>query len=395
MRRYPTIDPPEYLDWRAEPPLLAEYVEQLAENDERRRLIAALDETALLRLYRGMLRFRLHDYTLKRWVRQGVISKAWLGTGEEAVTVGAVHALESGRDYVAPMIRNQGALHELGMTLESLFAGYLGAAASPSGGRDGHIGDLKRGVIAPISHVGDMVPVTTGVALAFRLQGESRVALTWIGDGTVNTGAAHEGLNLAAVLEVPAIFIVQNNRVALGTRVEQHRAGDLHTMGAAYGIESVTVDGNNVLAVYGAVRHAADRARAGGGPFLIVADTFRMAGHATHDEADARRILPAELFAHWGARDPIGLFEEYLVAQGTSRAKLEESEQAVAEEVASAAERALTAHRESPPSPESAEYQGVSAGQRQPGLARRLAAKPPATIPPVRPAPETAPGSGA
>ena len=371
MRRHPALDPPEYLDWRATPELLAEYAAEAAAVVKGRRPAEQPNEAVRLRLYEAMVRFRLHDYTLKRWVRQGVISKAWLATGEEAVTIGAVHALERGVDYVAPMIRNQGALHEFGMPLESLFAGYLGSAASPNGGRDGHIGDLARGVIAPISHVGDMVPVTTGVALAFRQRGEARVALTWIGDGTTKTAAAHEGLNLAAVLRVPAIFIVQNNQVALGTRTAQYHAGDFHALGALYGMESTAVAGNNVLAVYGAVRWAAVRARAGGGPYLIVADTFRMGGHATHDEAEGRRVLPAELFAHWGARDPIGLYEEYLVSAGVSRARLEELETAVISEVEAAAERALAA-RAAAPAPESAEYEGFSAGERQPGLAHRL-----------------------
>lgn len=373
MRRHPSLDPPEYVAWQAQPELVKEYGNRLAQDGERRRLIDGLDQEAQLGLYRGMVRFRLHDYMLKRWVRQGVISKAWLGTGEEAVTIGAVHALERGVDYVAPMIRNQGALHELGMPLDSLFAGYLGTTESPSGGRDGHIGDLARGVVAPISHVGDMVPVITGVALAFRQRHEPRVALTWIGDGSTKTGAAHEGLNLAAALRVPAIFIIQDNQVALGTRTEQHHAGDFRSWGPGYGMPCVAVDGNNVLEVYGAVRQAADRARAGGGPALIVAATFRMGGHATHDEAEARRTLAAELFSSWGARDPIGLYEEYLVSQGIGRDRLEADEAAVTAEVEAAAERALAGRGAGMPLPESAEYEGFSAGVRQPGLAERLA----------------------
>jgi TPP-dependent pyruvate/acetoin dehydrogenase alpha subunit len=170
-----------------------------------------------------MVRFRLHDIALKRWVRRGVISKAWLGTGEEAVTVGCVHALEREHDVVAPMIRNAGACHEMGMPLERIFAGYLGTMDGPNGGRDGHFGDIGNGVLQPISHVGDMVPVVTGLALAFRQRGERRVALTWVGDGATKTAAVHEGLNLAGVLKVPAIFVLQNNQVALGTTLQQHQ----------------------------------------------------------------------------------------------------------------------------------------------------------------------------
>ena len=175
MKRHPVVDPPEYLNWKPDTAVMAEFRERMTRDAERSARIDALDERARLRLYEALLRFRLHDYTLKRWVRRGVISKAWLGTGEEAATIGAVHALDPAQDYVAPMIRNAGALHEMGMPLEQLFAGYFGSALSPNGGRDGHIGDLSRGVIAPISHVGDMVPVTAGVALAFKQRSEARV----------------------------------------------------------------------------------------------------------------------------------------------------------------------------------------------------------------------------
>lgn len=276
MRRYPPYDPPEYVDWRPDARLLAEYREQTQRHPERRALIEALDETALLRLYEGLLRNRLHDLLLKRWVRQGVLSKAWLGTGEEAVTVGSVHALDRDRDVVAPMIRNAGACHEMGMPLEAIFRGVLGTADGPNGGRDLHTGDLSEGVLQPVSQVGDMVPVITGVALAFRQRREPRVALTWVGDGATKTSAFHEGINLAAVLGVPAIFLLQNNQVALGTRLEQHGAGNLRDWPRMYGIPGTGVDGNNVLDVYAATRLAADRGRAGGGPTLLLAETFRI-----------------------------------------------------------------------------------------------------------------------
>jgi TPP-dependent pyruvate/acetoin dehydrogenase alpha subunit len=373
MRRYPLFDPPEYLGWTPDLELLQAYTARLESDAERVQTIRALGQDQLLDLYAGMVRFRLHDYALKRWVRQGVISKAWLGTGEEAVTIGCVHALDRGTDVVAPMIRNAGALHEMGMSVESMLHGYLGTLDSPSRGFDGHIGDLSRGVIQPISHVGQMVPIVTGMALSFQQRGQPRVALTWIGDGSTKTGPVHEGLNLAAVWKVPAIFVVQNNQVALGTRLDQHQVGNFHAWGETYGLPTCGADGNNVLDVYAATRLAAQRARQGDGPSLIIVETFRMGGHATHDEAEARATFPADLFEFWGKRDPIGLYEEYLVQQGMPRTRLEEIEHTVATEVDAAAERAAAVRSERMPPGENAEWPGFSAGQRQPGLAARLA----------------------
>lgn len=372
MRRYQPFDPPEYLNWAPDAAVLREFTQTIERDAERARLIGALSDAQLLRLYEGLIRFRLHDYALKRWVRQGVISKAWLGTGEEAITIGNVHALERDRDIVAPMIRNAGACHEMGMSIEQMLHGYLGTDHSPNHGKDAHIGDLHIGVLEPISHVGDSVPVITGIALAFKSRQEPRVALTWIGDGSTKTAAVHEGLNLAAVLKVPAIFVIQNNQVALGTRVQQHQAGDFAAWGRMYGVPLLVVDGNHVLDVYAATRIAADRARVGGGPSIILANTFRMGGHATHDEAEARRTFAPELFAHWGKRDPIGMYEEFLTQRGVTRQKLEEIEARVIAEVDAAAESAAAARTSALPAAQAAELSGISAGIRQPGLAHRL-----------------------
>jgi TPP-dependent pyruvate/acetoin dehydrogenase alpha subunit len=372
MKRYPPFDPPEYIDWAPDPELVTEYAQRLESDGDRRPLVEALDDDALLDLYAGMVRTRVHDIALKRWVRQGVLSKAWLGTGEEAVTVGCVHGLDRARDVVAPMIRNAGALPEMGVPLEDVFHGVFATARSTTEGRDLHFGDLDRGVLQPISHVGDMVPVIAGVALAFQQRGEDRVALTWVGDGATKTAAFHEGLNLAAVRRVPAIFVLQNNQVALGTRLDQHQAGDFRHWPKMYGVAGLEADGNNVLDVWAATRLAAERARSGGGPTLLVVDTFRMGGHATHDEAEARRTFPAELFERWGRRDPVGLYEEYLVGRGIARDRLEAVEARVTEAVDAAAERVRGEKDGALPSPETAELEGFSAGTRQPGLADRV-----------------------
>jgi pyruvate dehydrogenase E1 component alpha subunit/2-oxoisovalerate dehydrogenase E1 component alpha subunit len=351
VKRFPAFDPPEYVEWTPDPQLVRDFRRTVEGDVERARIVGALSVDDKLGLYAGLLRARLHDIQLKRWVRTGVISKAWLGTGEEATTVGPVHALErgEGRDVVAPMIRNAAACCEMGMPIVDMLRAYLATADSPSRGRDLHVGSFSHGVLQPISHVGDMVPVIAGIALTFKMKGERRVALTWVGDGSTKTAAAHEGTNFAAVQHVPAIFIVENNQVALGTRLEQHHVPpDFRDWSASYGVWGASFDGNNVLDAYAATRIAAERCRAGQGPALLVAETFRMGGHATHDEREARETLPAELFATWGRRDPIGLYEEYLKAEGVPAGRLERTETEVSAAVEGAAEEAIASRERMP-----------------------------------------------
>lgn len=361
MKRYKAFDPPEYLDWTPDPVLVQAFGQTPRMDPARAKIIDELPWSVLLALYRDLLRTRLHDVGLKRWVRQGVISKAWLGTGEEATTVGAVHALNPQEDVVSPMIRNAGACHIMGMSLESMFRGYLATADAPNGGRDLHIGAPEEGVIQPISHMGTSVCVIAGVALSFKQRGQDRVALTWVGDGATKTAACHEGMNLAAVLGVPAIFVIQNNQVALGTPATQHGAGDLSRWPEMYGLANVSCDGNNVLDVFAATRLAADLCRAGQGPAAVVAETFRMGGHATHDEREARDTFDPELFRFWGQRDPIGLFEAYLISQGASAHDLSDIEQLVTTEVEAAAATALESKGLDPEGP-TALYEGFSEG---------------------------------
>ncbi|HXH28373.1 MAG TPA: thiamine pyrophosphate-dependent enzyme, partial [Candidatus Polarisedimenticolia bacterium] len=273
MRRFPLFDPPEYRDFRPDPSVLAAYRRTLRRDPRRRRIVDSLPPGTLRRLYEGMVRFRLHDITLKRWVRQGVISKAWLGTGEEAVTIGSVAALRR-EDIVGPMIRNAGACHERGMPVADMLKAYLGTEDQITRGRDLHTGDPERGVIPPTSMMACLVPVFAGAALAFRRRGEKRIALTYVGDGASRTTAFHEGFNMAAVLKVPLLVVLQNNQVALGTPVERHCAGRLEDVAAAYGVHGAACDGNNVLDVYAATALLAARCRRGGGPCLLTATTF-------------------------------------------------------------------------------------------------------------------------
>jgi 2-oxoisovalerate dehydrogenase E1 component len=382
MIRYSAFDPPEYINWSPDADVGEEYRRRLRSDPRRSEIIGELEAKQLIAMYEGLLRNRLHDITLKRWVKRGITSKAWLGTGEEATTIGAVHALDRGTeedgtrtDVVAPMIRNAGACHEFGMGVADMLRGYLGTADSPTRGRDLHIGDLKKGVLAPISPVGVMVPVSAGIALGFKARREARVALTWIGDGSTKAGPFHEGMNFAAAARLPLIVIIQNNQVALGTRLDQYNRGSFMEFIGAYGVEGWGFDGNNVLDAYAAVKIAADRARRietrDRGPFLLVAETFRMGGHATHDEREARKTFPSGLFEYWGKRDPIGLFENYLIegdldlATGRRERRkaalrqsntdlLRDAEAKVIAEVERAAEDALESARSRMPNPETA-----------------------------------------
>jgi TPP-dependent pyruvate/acetoin dehydrogenase alpha subunit len=357
MKRYPAFDPPEYVAWTRDDRDVEDFRQPLRADPARAAVIDRLTDDQRLDLYRGLVRTRLTDIALKRWVRQGVISKAWLGTGEEATTVGPVHALRRS-DIVAPMIRNSGACSEMGMPVADIFRAYMGTGDGPSHGRDGHYGSLAHGVIAPISHVGDMVPVVTGIALSFAVRGTGQVAMTWIGDGSTKAGVAHEGLNFAAVRRAPAIFIIQNNQVALGTRLEQHHlpAGTSRFADwpRAYGMWGGVFDGNNVLDAYALTALAVERCRRGDGPAMLVAETFRMGGHATHDEAEARETFDAALFERWGRRDPVALYEEYLVDESVSRSALGEVEAEVEAEVERAQDEALASRREHLPAGESA-----------------------------------------
>ncbi len=367
MIRYPAFDPPEYVHWKPDPAVMRSFDRTLRADPERRKIIRSLETDRLLELYEGLLRARLHDIALKRWVRQGVLSKAWLGTGEEAVAVGNAQALEAG-DLVGPMIRNAGACHERGMPVAQMLKAYLGTRDQITLGRDLHTGDLDKGIIPPISFVASLVPVFAGAALAFKMRREPKVALTWVGDGASHTAEFHEGYNLAAVQRLPLLIVLQNNGVALGTELSAHQRGDLEQLAEAYGTRGLSCDGNNVLDVYAATRQAAALCRAGEGPVLLTARTFRMGGHATHDEQEARNLFSPETFDFWGRRDPIGCYEAWLLNLGKKggsggkirRSTLDSIERRVIQEVDAAAEEALRSREEHPARPEDAEG-GVTA----------------------------------
>src|SRR5215470_11014231 len=177
------FDPPEYVNWQPDSRIIDEFDDTLSRDPQRATIASELTEKQLLALYRGLLRFRLHDITLRRWVKQGILAKAWLGTGEEAVTIGNVHALDRAIDKVGPMIRNAGACHEMGIPIADMLREYLATEDSPSRGKDLHVNSMVHGVIAPVSQVAALTPVFAGMALALKQSHQKGVVLTWIGDG--------------------------------------------------------------------------------------------------------------------------------------------------------------------------------------------------------------------
>ena len=244
--------------------------------------------------------------------RQGkILGGVYLSTGQEAVSVGAASALAP-NDVIVPSHRDLGAHLVRGIEPREVLAQYLGRVGGPSRGRDGnvHFGDVQRNSVAFLSPMADGIPVAAGVALAMKQEGGERVAMTWFGEGAASRGDFHEGVNLAAVLHVPVVFICNNNQFAYSTPLErQTRVPDIAARAAGYGIPGVTVDGNDVVAVYEAARNAVAGARRGEGPSLIECKTMRIRGHSEHDDAS---YVPKALLDVWRAKDPIRQYEARL-----------------------------------------------------------------------------------
>jgi TPP-dependent pyruvate/acetoin dehydrogenase alpha subunit len=269
-------------------------------------MASSLTREQHLELYYFMRLNRELEEQMVRLFRQNkIVGGLYSSFGQEAISVGTAYALAPG-DWIAPMIRNIGALLVRGFRPRDIMTQHMARYTSPTQGKDGtsHFGDLKtRHVVSPISMLGDLIPVMTGIAMAGRYLGQKIVAMTWIGDGGTSTGVFHEGLNLAAVQNAPLVLIVENNQWAYATPVQrQSRLGNLADRAKAYGIESAIVDGNDVVAVERTTRNAVAQARAGNGPVLIEAKTMRMRGHAQHDAAE---YVPKEMFELWKKRDPL------------------------------------------------------------------------------------------
>ena len=296
---------------------------------------ATLSRERKLSLYYYMRLTRSLEERLVALYRQTkVVGGLFRSLGQEADAVGSAFALER-RDIMSPLIRNLGSMLVKGATPLEILRQYMAKGDSPTRGRELniHFGDLDRGFIGQISHLGDMVPVMAGVTLSFRLRGEDRVGLVYVGDGATSTGAFHEGINLAAVQRCPLVVVVENNGWAYSTPLPQQTAvRELKDKALAYGIPGWQADGNDVLAVYDLTRRAVDHARAGGGTVLIELITYRRKGHAEHDNQSY--VPPGEIERWERENDPIDRYVGVLLErEGVTERELAEIDARVAREI--------------------------------------------------------------
>jgi TPP-dependent pyruvate/acetoin dehydrogenase alpha subunit len=273
-----------------------------------------LDRDRLLRIYRNMVATRAIEERGNLLFKGGRLPGSYYtGRGNEAASVGAASAM--GEDDVAsPLHRNMGVHVTRGVEPAAIFCQFMGRSGGATGGRDSNLrtNDFSpgKGLLAGVSHLPAMIPVITGIALAFQLRGEPRVALGWCGDGAAARGDMHESMNLAGVRQLPIVYIIDNNQYAYSTPNRLSFACEhLADRGPAYGFEGIVVDGTDVLTVYRETSRAIEKAREGGGPTLLELITLRMEGHAVHDDA---AYVPKALLEEFGARDPVERFQAWL-----------------------------------------------------------------------------------
>jgi len=274
----------------------------------------SLTPDQMLDLFRYLKLTRLVEERIVNLYRQTkVVGGVFRSLGQEATAVGSAYALRSD-DFITPIIRDLGSVFVKGIRPRQIFAQYMAKAWGPSGGKDlnVHFGELDKGFLGPISHLGDMIPVMTGILLAARMQQKNIVGLAYIGDGGASTGAFFEGVNFAAVQKLPLITIAEYNRYAYSTPTNlQTAVRNLAEKAAAFGIPGYIVDGNDVIACYEVTRQAVDYARSGRGAVLIEAKTYRRKGHAEHDD---QRYVPEGEIEWWEKHnDPIDRFEKFLL----------------------------------------------------------------------------------
>src|SRR5882757_3403742 len=266
-------------------------------------------------LLRAMLLMRGLEERAMTLYRQGKVPGSFYdGFCQEAISAGATFAMAP-EDRLCVLHRDLAAHVIRGVTPTRIFAQYMGREAGITRGRDGnvHFGDRRLGCVGMVSMLPDMMLVATGMAMAFKLRGERRCALTWFGDGSTSRGDFHEAMNWAGVQKLPVVFVLENNQYAYSTPLDKQFAVDPVERAAAYGFVGVTVDGNDVEEMFEAARAARERALDGGGPTLIEAVTMRMHGHAAHDDM---KYVPKEQVEEWRKRDPVDRQEARLRSLG-------------------------------------------------------------------------------
>lgn len=275
-----------------------------------------IEKETLVRMYKKMKIVRNLEEALLELHSKGLIrGPVHLCIGQEAVGVGACEALKED-DFVTSTHRGHAHYIGKGLDLKKIVAEIMGKKTGYCKGRAGHmlVADIEKGLVGGCGIVGGMVPIATGYALAFKMQGTKRVAVCFFGDGAANQGTFHESLNIASLWKLPIVYICENNQYGLTVPVTKHLSvSDVSMRAAAYGIPGVTIDGNDVLAVYETIREAVERARRGEGPSLIEAKTYRLLGFSTGDKGGYQ---PEEEIAKWKKKDPIKRYKEYLLKKG-------------------------------------------------------------------------------
>jgi len=303
----------------------------------------SLSREQRLELYYYMRLTRLLEERLVNLYRQTkVVGGLFRSLGQEADAVGSAYALDRSKgDVLSPLIRNLGSMLVQGAKPNEIIKQYMAKGDSPTRGRELniHYGDLVRGFIGQISHLGDMVPVMAGVTLSFKMRRENRVGLVYVGDGATSTGAFHEGINFAAVQRCPLVVVVENNGYAYSTPLnKQTAAKQLVDKAIGYGIAGDQADGNDVIATYEVTKRAVDRARAGGGVTLIELITYRRKGHAEHDN---QSYVPTGEIDRWASEnDPIDRYVKRLLGEGFTQAELDAADARVKEEIDRATDEA-------------------------------------------------------
>jgi pyruvate dehydrogenase E1 component alpha subunit/2-oxoisovalerate dehydrogenase E1 component alpha subunit len=317
--------------------------ENLTKESARADSSGPLSREQRLELYYYMRLTRSLEERLVNLYRQTkVVGGLFRSLGQEADAVGSAYALDRSKgDVLSPLIRNLGSMLVQGAKPNEIIKQYMAKGDSPTRGRELniHYGDLVRGFIGQISHLGDMVPVMAGVTLSFKMRKEPRVGLVYVGDGATSTGAFHEGINFAAVQKCPLVVVVENNGYAYSTPLStQTAARHLVDKAIGYGIAGEQADGNDVIATYQVTKRAVDRARSGGGVTLIELMTYRRKGHAEHDN---QSYVPAGEIDRWASEnDPIERYEERLLAEEFEKPELDRVQARVKKEIDRATDEA-------------------------------------------------------